>query len=71
MKNKDGNTFLKLEEDLFKEEDELALGNSLALNAIFNGVGNMLGKSSEQLMKARLKWGCQDFNFSLPDFPLW
>ena len=29
---------LTLEEDWTKEEDELALGNSKALNALFNGV---------------------------------
>ncbi|MCI53840.1 gag-protease polyprotein, partial [Trifolium medium] len=38
--DKDGNatTKLKPEEDWSKEEDELALGNSKALNALFNGV---------------------------------
>ena len=29
---------LKLEEDLSKEEDEISLGNSKALNSIFNGI---------------------------------
>jgi hypothetical protein len=40
MKDKDGKatTDLKLEKDWSKEEDELALGNSKALNALFNGV---------------------------------
>ncbi|MCI79712.1 gag-pol polyprotein, partial [Trifolium medium] len=38
--DKDGNatTELKPEEEWSKEEDELALGNSKALNALFNGV---------------------------------
>lgn len=31
-------TKLKLEEDWSKEDDELALGNSKSLNAIFNGI---------------------------------
>jgi hypothetical protein len=38
--NKEGQNTLELkpEEDWSKEEDELALGNSIALNALFNGV---------------------------------
>ncbi|MCI77953.1 gag-protease polyprotein, partial [Trifolium medium] len=38
--DKDGNatTKLKSAEEWSKEEDELALGNSKALNALFNGV---------------------------------
>ncbi|MCI45261.1 gag-protease polyprotein, partial [Trifolium medium] len=38
--DKDGNatTELKPEEEWSKEKDELALGNSKALNAMFNGV---------------------------------
>lgn len=40
MIDKDGNTTteMKPEEDWSKEEDELALGNSKALNSLFNGV---------------------------------
>lgn len=40
VKDKDAKdtTDLKPEEDWFKEEDELVLGNSKALNALFNGV---------------------------------
>jgi hypothetical protein len=40
VQDKDGKdtTKLKPEEDWSKEEDELALGNSKALNALFNGV---------------------------------
>ena len=38
MKEKDGNESLKPEEDWSKEEDELYLGNSKALNALFNGM---------------------------------
>lgn len=34
----DTTTKLKPEDDWSKEEDELALGNSKALNAIFNGI---------------------------------
>ena len=35
---KDGKTIPKPEEEWSKEEDELALGNSKALNALFNGI---------------------------------
>jgi len=40
VKDKDGKdtTELKPEEELYKEEDEPALGNSKALNVLFNGV---------------------------------
>ncbi|PNX60529.1 gag-protease polyprotein [Trifolium pratense] len=40
LKDKEGNdiTKLKLEEGWSKDEDVLALGNSKALNALFNGV---------------------------------
>ncbi|MCI87682.1 gag-protease polyprotein, partial [Trifolium medium] len=40
LKDKDGNdtTELKSEEDWSKDEDVLSLGNSKALNALFNGV---------------------------------
>jgi len=44
--DEDGNrtTVLKLEEEWTAAEDELALGNSKALNALFNGVDkNMFG----------------------------
>ena len=35
---KDGTIVLKPEEEWTKEEEELALGNSKALNALFNGI---------------------------------
>ena len=35
---KDGTASLKPEEEWSKEEEELALGNSKALNALFNGI---------------------------------
>ena len=37
-KDKEGNSVLKPEEDWDKEEELLALGNSKALNALFNGI---------------------------------
>lgn len=47
---------LKSEEDWSKEEDELALGNSKALNALFNGVDANMFKLIKQCTVAKDAW---------------
>jgi hypothetical protein len=53
--DKDGNktTVLKPEEEWSKEEDELALGNSKALNALFNGVDKNMFRLIKQCTVAK------------------
>jgi len=83
--DKDGNktVVLKLEEEWSTTEDELALGNSKALNALFNGVDKnmfrliknalwlrMLGKFSKMVMRVHLKLKFQDFNFLLQNLKI-
>ncbi|MCI30252.1 gag-pol polyprotein, partial [Trifolium medium] len=53
--DKDGNntTELKSEGDWSKEEDELALGNSKALNASFNGVDKNMFRLIKQCIAAK------------------
>ncbi|XP_050875624.1 uncharacterized protein LOC127079260 [Lathyrus oleraceus] len=56
MKDKDGKatTDLKPEEDWSKEEDELALGNSKALNALFNEVDkNIFSALGEKMLEEK------------------
>ncbi|MCI96010.1 gag-protease polyprotein, partial [Trifolium medium] len=56
--DKDGNatTELKPEEEWSKEEDELALGNSKALNALFNGVDNNMFRLIKKCTVAKEAW---------------
>jgi hypothetical protein len=49
-------TVLKAEEDWSKEEDELALDNSKALNAIFNGVDMNMFRLIKQCTVAKDAW---------------
>jgi len=54
----DGNmtTFLKPEEEWTNAEDELALGNSKALNALFNGVDKNMFRLIKQCIVAKDAW---------------
>jgi len=56
--DKDGNktTDLKPEEEWSKEEDELALGNSKALNALFDGVDKNMFRLIKQYTVAEDAW---------------
>ncbi|MCI72168.1 gag-protease polyprotein, partial [Trifolium medium] len=56
--DKDGNatTELKPEEDWSKEEDELALRNSKALNGLFNGVNKNMFRLIKQCTVAKDAW---------------
>ncbi|MCI41842.1 gag-protease polyprotein, partial [Trifolium medium] len=56
--DKDGNKTreLKSEEDWSKEEDELALENSKALNALFNGVDKNMFRLIKQCTIAKEAW---------------
>ncbi|PNX56975.1 gag-protease polyprotein [Trifolium pratense] len=56
--DKDGKptTELKPEEDWSKEEDELALGNSKALNALYNGVDKNMFKLIKKCTSAKEAW---------------
>ena len=56
MKDKNGNESLKPEEDWSKEEDELALGNSKALNALFNGVDKNIFRLINSCNVAKDAW---------------
>ena len=53
---KDGTTSLKPEEEWSKEEDELALGNSKALNALFNGIDRNIFRLVHQCELAKEVW---------------
>src|ERR1043165_5862172 len=53
---KDGTTDLKLEEEWSKEEEELALGNSKALNALFNGIDKNIFRLVHQCELAKDVW---------------
>ena len=52
----DGTISLKPEEDWSKEEDELALGNSKALNALFNGIDRNIFRLVHQYELAKEVW---------------
>ncbi|CAJ2671533.1 unnamed protein product [Trifolium pratense] len=56
--DKDGKPTLKLkaEEDWSKEEDELALGNSKALYALYNGVDKHIFKLIKKCVSAKEAW---------------
>ncbi|MCH81386.1 gag-protease polyprotein, partial [Trifolium medium] len=56
--DKEGKSTLKLkaEEDWSKDEDELALGNSKALNALFNGVDTKMFKLIKHCVVAKDAW---------------
>jgi hypothetical protein len=56
--DKDGNktTVLKPEEEWTKDEDELALGNNKALNALFNGVDKNMFRLIKQCLVAKDAW---------------
>ena len=56
VKDKDGNESLKPEEDWSDEEDELALGNSKALNALFNGVDKKMSRLIDTCIVAKEAW---------------
>jgi len=49
-------TTLKPEEEWYKEEDGLALGNSRALNALFNGVDNNMFRLISTCTVAKDAW---------------
>src|ERR1044072_7815122 len=53
---KDGTTVLKPEEEWRKEEEELALGNSKALNALFNGIDRNIFRLVHQCELAKDLW---------------
>src|ERR1043165_1114962 len=53
---KDGTTILKPEEEWGKEEEELALGNSKALNALFNGIDRNIFRLVHQCELAKDVW---------------
>jgi len=54
----DGNmkTVLKPEEEWSTAEDEVALGNSKAMNAFFNGVNNNMFRMIKQCIVAKDAW---------------
>jgi hypothetical protein len=54
--NKERVSTPKLEENWTKEEDEQALGNSKALNAIFNGVDTKMFKLIKHCVVAKDAW---------------
>jgi len=56
--NADGNrtSVLKPEEEWTTAEDELALGNSKALNALFNGVDKNMSRLIRQCIVAKDAW---------------
>ncbi|MCI41094.1 gag-protease polyprotein, partial [Trifolium medium] len=56
--DKDGNktTQVKAEKDWSKDEDELALGTSKALNAIFNGVDMNMFRLVKRCLVAKDAW---------------
>ncbi|GAU46879.1 hypothetical protein TSUD_25960 [Trifolium subterraneum] len=54
--HKDGNTSLKPEAEWSKVEDELALGNSKALNALFNGVDKNMFRLIKRCTIAKEAW---------------
>ena len=53
---KDGTTSLKPEEEWRKEEEELALGNSKVLNALFNGIDRNIFRLVHQCELAKEVW---------------
>src|ERR1051325_7227326 len=53
---KDGTTSLKLEEEWSKEEEDLALDNSKALNALFNGIDRNIFRLVHQCELAKDVW---------------
>ena len=53
---KDGTTTLKPEEEWSKEEEDLALGNSKALNALFNGIDRNIFRLVHQCELAKDVW---------------
>src|ERR1044072_3353556 len=53
---KDGTTVLKPEEERSKEKEELALGNSKALNALFNGIDRNIFRLVHQCELAKDVW---------------
>src|ERR1044072_7182918 len=53
---KDGTTSLKPEEEWSKEEEELALGNFKALNALFNGIDKNIFRLVHQCELAKDVW---------------
>jgi 2-polyprenyl-6-methoxyphenol hydroxylase-like FAD-dependent oxidoreductase len=58
VKDKDGNDKIELkpEEEWSKEEDELALINSKALNALFNGVDKNMVRMINNCTVAKNAW---------------
>src|SRR3954467_15056421 len=54
--DKDGNKTLKPEEDWDKDEEALALGNSKALNALFNGIDKNIFRLVHQCELAKDVW---------------
>ena len=56
--DKDGNktTVLKPEEEWSNDEGELSLGNSKALNSLFNGVDKNMFKMIKQCIVAKDAW---------------
>ena len=56
VKDKDGKETLKPEENWTKEEDETALGNSKALNALFNGVDKNIFRLINTCTVAKDAW---------------
>ena len=58
VKDKDGKdtTELKPKQEWSKEEDELALGNSKALNALFNGVDKNILRLINNCTMAKDAW---------------
>jgi len=58
VKDKDGKdaTELKPEDEWSKDADELALGNSKALNALFNGVDKNIFKMKNKCTMAKDSW---------------
>jgi len=58
VKDKDGNdtSDLKPEEEWTKEEDDLALGNNKALNALFNGVDKNMFRLINSCTVAKDTW---------------
>ena len=55
-RNGKATTTLKPEEEWYKEEDGLALGNSRALNALFNGVDNNMFRLISTCTVAKDAW---------------
>ena len=55
--NREPTSELKPEEDWSKEEDEISLGNSKALNAIFNGIDKNIFRLVNTCEVAKDAWG--------------